>query len=203
MTAPVTYRTVSRTGSSMHRVLGSRHIGKAVPVTDSASVRAVLDGLRSEYRDATHIAYAWRLGWKKEAFRHSDDGEPSGTAGRPIFGQLQSFDLTDVCVAVVRYYGGTKLGTGGLTEAYKTAARLAIEDAGCTEQPVRSQVDIAFAFSAMPQVMKLTKVPAIEKIKLETGENCRMSLSIPLHLRDRLLAQVAQVPGAQVISTSC
>jgi uncharacterized YigZ family protein len=187
----------------MLRVLGSRHIGRAIHVTDSASVRALLDGLRSEYPDATHIAYAWRLGWKKEVFRHSDDGEPSGTAGRPIFGQLQSFDLTDVCVAVVRYYGGTKLGTGGLTEAYKTAARLAIEDAGYTEQPVRSLVDIAFAFSAMPQVMKLTKVPAIEKIKLETGENCRMSLSIPLHLRDRLLAQMAQVAGAQVISTSC
>lgn len=101
------YKTISKGGEAQYRVLGSRHIGLSYPVSSEEEIKSIIDALWKEHHSATHICYAWRLGWDKSRFRANDDGEPGGTAGKPILGQIQSFDLTNILICVIRYYGGT------------------------------------------------------------------------------------------------
>jgi len=179
-TQPGTYRTVKAPATAVHRVLGSRHIALVYPVTTEDAIREILDALRSEHHQASHVCYAWRLGWEKKHFRHSDDGEPSGTAGRPIFGQIQSHDLTNVLIVVVRYFGGTKLGTGGLMDAYRTAASMALTEADIIDAEATVHMILSFPYELMPLVMKKVKEYTTEKVKTETGEVCRISLDVAL-----------------------
>lgn len=136
---------------------GSKHLGHAFPVQTEEEIKQHLDALWKTHHTATHVCYAWRLGADKARFRANDDGEPSGTAGQPILGQIRSFDVTNVLVAVVRYYGGTNLGTGGLIEAYGTAARMALEAAVIAEKTVTVSYSLSFTYADMPRVMRLLK----------------------------------------------
>ena len=162
----------------MYRVLASKHYGYAYPVTSENEVKEHLNALRKEHPQATHVCYGYRLGWNKEVYRFSDDGEPSGTAGRPIFGQIQSFDLTNVLIAVVRYFGGTKLGTGGLIDAYKTAARLAIENAVITERLVLEHCRLNFSYNRLPEIMRWMKESGAEKKEMNVGDQCTLEIFI-------------------------
>ena len=152
-----TYRTITAPTTSQYRVLGSRHLGFSFPVRSEDEVKAHIDALWKEHHNATHVCYAWRLGWDYSKYRINDDGEPSGTAGKPIFGQIQSAELTNILIAVVRYYGGTKLGTGGLIDAYKTTAKLCIEEATIEVRPVMDHYRLTFGYADMPSVMKVLK----------------------------------------------
>jgi len=136
---------------------GSKHLGHAFPVSTEEEIKQHLDSLWKAHHTATHVCYAWRLGADKNRFRANDDGEPSGTAGLPILGQIKSFDLTNVLIAVVRYYGGTNLGTGGLIEAYGTASRMALEAAVIVEKTVTVSYSLSFTYADMPRVMRLLK----------------------------------------------
>ncbi|MEI6124695.1 MAG: YigZ family protein [Bacteroidota bacterium] len=152
-----TYLTLATPSESVFRDRGSKFIGLAMPVSTETEMKLALEGVRKKYFDATHHCYAFRLGADKTAYRFSDDGEPSGTAGRPIFGQIQSKDVTNVLVVVVRYYGGTKLGVSGLINAYKTAARDALQANTIVERTLHDVFEVAFDYAQMNAVMHILK----------------------------------------------
>lgn len=121
-----TYKTVTKRSQGLYKDKGSRFISFAIPVKSEEEIRTELELLRNQYHDARHQCYAWILGYNKETYRYNDDGEPSGTAGKPIYGQLLSNDLTNTVIVVIRYFGGIKLGVRGLINAYKFAAQDAL-----------------------------------------------------------------------------
>ncbi len=149
------YRTIVKTGKSLHKAKGSKHHGYAFFVNSEEEISTVLTRISEEHRSAGHVAYAWRLGPEKDRYRANDDGEPSNSAGKPILGQIEKFDLTNVLVAVVRYFGGTKLGVGGLIDAYRTAAAMALEDSQIKEVQRLAHFSIHFGYERMSEVMFL------------------------------------------------
>lgn len=151
------YLTLVAPSESASRERSSKFLAFAFPVQTEEQIREQLDTLRKRYFDATHHCYAWRLGPQGEAFRANDDGEPSGTAGKPILGQLLSRSLTDCLVVVVRYFGGTKLGVPGLIAAYKEAAAEALEAATIVEKTVDRTIQVDFPYVAMNDVMRVIK----------------------------------------------
>jgi uncharacterized YigZ family protein len=194
-----TYRTISAPSTSQYRVLGSRHLGYAFPVREESEIKEHIDSLWKEHHNATHVCYAWRLGWDYGKHRINDDGEPSGTAGKPIFGQIQSADLTNILIAVVRYYGGTKLGTGGLIDAYKTTARLCIEAATIEVRPVKDRFHLSFGYSDMPAIMKVLKDLEMEKNTMTTEVNCTIDFNLSMTRSEELHQAMADWSTAQLV----
>lgn len=188
MSASFQYNTISKSGNSLYKVSGSKHIGQVHLVYSEDEVKSILANLWKQHHDATHICYAYRLGYKKDKFRINDDGEPSGTAGKPIYGQILSFDLTNVLITVIRYYGGTKLGTGGLIDAYKTAAQQAIEASEIIQQNVRLHCKIAFDYALMPSVMKILKELNFEKVDAPFGDKAILEFYLEASKKDRIEA---------------
>jgi uncharacterized YigZ family protein len=181
-----TYRTITGPTTAQYRVLGSRHLGYAFPVRSEEEIKTHIDALWKEHHNATHVCYAWRIGWDYGKYRINDDGEPSGTAGKPIFGQIQSAELTNLLIAVVRYYGGTKLGTGGLIDAYKTTAKLCIDAATIEVRPVKDRYQLTFGYSDMPSVMKVLKDLDMEKNKMTTEAECMLDFNLDMTASDAL-----------------
>lgn len=181
----LSYITIGRSGQSLYRVLGSKHIGQTFHVKSENQIKDILESLWKEHKDATHICYAWKLGLSNDRFRANDDGEPSGTAGKPIYGQILSAELTNVLVTVIRYYGGTKLGTSGLIDAYKTAAQLAIKDSEIIEKEVCMRVKFFFQYPKMALVMELLKSIQFEKLDMETSADVMIHCMIPKRFFDR------------------
>ncbi len=153
-----TYKTIAKISTGQFKDKGSRFIGFLFPVSSEEEIKNHLTSLKKEYYDATHHCYAYTFGHTgTENFRLNDDGEPSGSAGRPIFGQLQSAGLKDVLAVVIRYFGGTKLGIPGLINAYKGTTRLAIEQAGVIEKKIMRCAEVRFPFERMNTLMTLLK----------------------------------------------
>lgn len=152
-----TYKTLAAPSEGLYKEKGSKFLAFAYPVRTLDEVKTHLDQLRKDYFDARHHCYAYILGPRKDAFRANDDGEPSGTGGRPIHGQLLSADLTDTLIVVVRYFGGILLGASGLANAYKTAARDAIDHATIVERTIDCRYRLSFAYEAMNDVMRILK----------------------------------------------
>jgi uncharacterized YigZ family protein len=173
-----TYRTLRGSSEGLFKEKGSKFIAYAMPVEDENRIAEHLTRLRKEHPGSRHVCYAWRLGPDKRRFRANDDGEPSGTAGLPILGQIQSFDLTDVLIAVVRYFGGTKLGTGGLIEAYKLSAKEAIGAGTIEEREVKVIVAFDFPGELIPKVMTLVKQCKAEILQRELDVVCFMKCKI-------------------------
>jgi uncharacterized YigZ family protein len=182
-----TYRTIGKQGHSVHRVLGSKHLGFAIPIHSEAEAKECLITFRDKYHDAHHVCYAFRCG-RVDVQRNSDDGEPSGTAGKPIAGAILSAGITQVLVIVVRYFGGTKLGTGGLIQAYKTAAQEAIEDARVVEDEWLDKVLITCDYQDLPQVMMMLKHLSAVKMDLQQSENCQLSYLLSPGKTEQLMA---------------
>lgn len=180
------YKTIGTSGQSLYRALGSKHIGQTFHIASEAQIKGILETLWKNHADASHICYAWKLGMTNDKFRTNDDGEPSGTAGKPIYGQILSSGLTNVLVTVIRYYEGTKLGTSGLIDAYKTAARLAIKDSEIVEKEVCIRLKFLFPYQKMAQVMDLLKSLNFEKLEMETSSEVMMHCFIPKKFLDRL-----------------
>lgn len=191
------YRTLAAPSEALYRVLGSKHLAYAYPCYSEEEAKQLIDGLWKLHGQATHVCYAYRIGWQKDKYRANDDGEPSGTAGKPILGQIQSFDLTNVLVAVVRYYGGTKLGTGGLIDAYKTATQLALEAGSIVERPVRDHVNIAFTYEQMPKVMKALKDADMEKLNSQFDLQCEMEFLVNKSEYEKLVSELEDL-GVEV-----
>jgi uncharacterized YigZ family protein len=172
------YRTIKELSQGLYKEKGSKFIAIAVPVESADEVKLELELLRKKYHDARHHCYAYRLGEKPYEFRSNDDGEPSGTAGKPIFGQIQSFELTNILVVVIRYFGGVKLGTGGLIQAYRAAARDAIENGTILTRVWKTSMEIHFDYAQMNDVMRVIKDEGLRVIRQDSGEKCRILLEI-------------------------
>lgn len=173
------FRTIEVPGEGFYKEKGSKFLGYAYPCSNNDEVKAHLERLRKENHGCVHVCYAYCFGSKKEAYRYSDDGEPSNSAGAPIYGQIKSFDLTNVLVAVVRYYGGTNLGVGGLINAYRTAAKDAFENARIMEDEDRNEIELRFTYEAMPFVMNAVKASNCIILHQDFEENPSLKLSIP------------------------
>ena len=172
------YRTIQSMSTGLYKEKGSKFIAIAVPVESLEDVRINLEKLRKEYHDARHHCYAYRIGEEPYEFRYNDDGEPSGTAGKPIYGQIQSFELTNILIVVVRYFGGIKLGTGGLIQAYRAASKDALENSTIATKIWTNRLQIAFNYLKMNDVMRIIKEDNLRIISQENNENCCILLEI-------------------------
>ena len=152
-----TYLTISSPSEALYKDKGSKFYAFAYPVQTIEQIKEILAEKRKEYYDARHVCYAYRLGYERDVFRANDDGEPSGTAGRPILGQINSTNLTDILIIVVRYFGGTLLGTSGLIQAYKTSAAEAIAAATIEERIVEKTFVSKFGYQDLNAVMRIMK----------------------------------------------
>jgi len=172
------YKTIAQSAQGSFRDKGSKFLAFAFPASSEQEVKQHLEALRKQYYDATHHCYAYLLGFDKSAYRVNDDGEPSGTAGKPIYGQLLSADLTNTLIVVVRYYGGTNLGVPGLIHAYKTATLDALNKATILTKVVKEYYEIDYPYEVMNDVMKIIKDETLEVINNDFGMKCVIRLAI-------------------------
>lgn len=187
------YRTVENAAEGIYKEKGSRFLSFIYPVSTEDQIREIITGLKDKYYDARHHCYAWRLGAAKTHFRANDDGEPSSTAGKPILGQIQSSDLTNVLIVVVRYFGGVKLGVSGLINAYREAAADAVRHAAIVEKTVDEQLRIRFSYLVLNDVMKIIKEETPEVLERNFELECEMLLSIRQQSLPALRARLSQV----------
>ncbi len=173
------YLTIAAISEGFYKEKGSKFLAFAQPCKTEEEAKAYLNSYRKEHHQAVHVCYAFRFGSDKKLFRASDDGEPSNSAGPPILGQIQSFDLTNILIAVVRYYGGTNLGVGGLITAYRTAAKEALDAATIIEQEDAQVLELHFSYEQMPQIMKIIKSHAVLIISQEFDNECFLKISFP------------------------
>lgn len=174
-----TYKTLAHPGEEvLFKEKGSKFYGYAFPVNSTEDINQHLDELKSKHHSARHWCYAWQLGKEKIRYRANDDGEPSNSAGMPIYGQIQSFELTNTLVVVVRYFGGTKLGVGGLIQAYKTAAQMALECSPVVERTIDQHFLLDFEYKDMSHVMRVIKEKNMNLINQEMGMKCTIEISV-------------------------
>ena len=174
------YQSIEGPSEGLFKDNGSRFIALAYPVETEAQVREIVSGLRKEYHDARHHCYAYRLGYKRDVFRASDDGEPSGSAGRPILGQIDALGLSDVLVVVVRYFGGIKLGIPGLIRAYKNSTADALSRARVVEKIAARRYRLQFDYLSMNAVMKVLKDMELPQSGQQFGESCSLEVRVRL-----------------------
>ena len=187
-----TYRTILKTNAGpVYKDKKSKFYGFAFPVADAKSIKNNLDQLHLQHPTARHICYAWRTGTENPDYRLSDDGEPHNSAGQPIFGQIRAFDLTNILVAVVRYYGGTKLGVGGLTTAYKTAARSAIESGVIKEKEIQEIYQLRCGYEHTGKVLHAIDKHQWEIISRKMTEECEFVVGIRISDIEKFKAQFA------------
>ena len=178
------YRSIAATSQGLFKDNGSRFLALAYPVETEEEVKAIVAGLRKQYHDARHHCYAYRLGYKGDVFRASDDGEPSGSAGRPILGQIDSLGLSDVLVVVVRWFGGIKLGIPGLIRAYKTSTADALSSATLIEKVAGRSFRLRFGYLSMNDVMKVLKDMDLQPSAQNFGEDCTLQVRVRLSAID-------------------
>ena len=188
-----TYRTLAGPSEGLYKEKGSKFLAFAYPVSTLDQVKDHLDQLRKDYFDARHHCYAYILGPRKDAFRANDDGEPSGTGGRPIHGQLLSADLTDTLVVVVRYFGGILLGASGLANAYKTAARDAIDHAQIIEKTIDVRYRLGFKYETMNDVMRILKDFDLKPLNPQYDMECALEVCVRQSLSVRFYDAVADL----------
>ena len=172
------YKTIEGISEGLYTEKRSKFLSFAIPVRNVEEVKAYVAEYQKKFYDARHVCYAYMLGQKRLDFRANDNGEPSGTAGKPILGQINSNELTDVLVMVIRYFGGIKLGTGGLIVAYRQAASLALEAATIVEKTVDEAVSIVFEYPFLNDVMRVVKDDGPTIVDQAFDMDCRMTLSI-------------------------
>ena len=173
------FLTIKQKGKGIYKEKGSKFIGEVQLCSSEKEAKSMILILRKQNPGCVHVCYAYRFGSDKKEFRYSDDGEPSNSAGAPIFGQIKSANLTNTLLTVVRYYGGTKLGVGGLVQAYKTASKLAIENAVISQDEDRTIFTLAFSYHDLPFVMNEIKASNCLLIKKNFDEAPTITLSIP------------------------
>ena len=174
-----TYRTIEHTfEGEIFKDRGSKFIGYAYPVGDEDDVKLRIQELKAGHHKARHWCYAWRLGKEQITFRANDDGEPSNSAGQPILGQLVSFDVTNVLVVVVRYFGGTKLGVGGLINAYREGAKLVLQTANIIEKTIDVHLKLIIEYEHLDKVMRIIKERKLEIVSQKMEMDCEYVVSI-------------------------
>ncbi|MGG7035444.1 MAG: IMPACT family protein [Flavobacterium sp.] len=185
-----TYKTIEyETEEILFKEKNSKFFGYAFPVNNEQEAKHHIELLRKKHHSARHWCFAYQIGTEKTIFRANDDGEPSNSAGMPIYGQIQSFELTNILVVIVRYFGGTKLGVGGLISAYKTAAQLTLESASITEKTIDSYFSISFDYKDLNKVMRIIKEKKLTIVNQKMEMNCIIEISI----RKKDAAQIFEV----------
>jgi uncharacterized YigZ family protein len=191
-----TYKTIASESKGLFKDRGSRFIAIARPVSSQEEIKIILEELRREYHDARHHCYAWMLLPDRQAWRVNDDGEPSGTAGRPIMGQINSLELTNVLVVVIRYFGGTLLGVSGLINAYRSAAEDALSNARVIEKQVNESWLVTFPYTAMNDVMKVMKDEGCSQHSHDySGEECSAEISFRASNTDKVTGRLRKIAG--------
>ncbi|MCK4569343.1 MAG: YigZ family protein [Bacteroidales bacterium] len=193
-----TYHSIAAPSKGLYKDKGSKFIALAYPVKTEEEVKIKLAEVRREYHDARHHCYAYVLGFDKSAHRYNDDGEPSGTAGRPIFGQLQSKDLTNVLMIVVRYFGGTKLGVSGLIAAYKTASQDALEAADILSLTVNDVYELSFEYPLMNKVMRVVKDDDLKIVDQDFQISCKLSFQVRKNFSNRIYERFSKIHGVKI-----
>lgn len=193
-----TYQTLQGPSEGLYKEKGSRFIALAWPVSSENEIKEKLAELKKIYHDARHLCYAYILGPNKDAFRMNDDGEPSGTGGRPIYGQLQSKDLTNTLVVVIRYFGGIKLGVSGLMNAYKTAAKDALDHATIIEKTVDDTYRVRFDFADMNGVMQILKDSYIQIIEQSFDINNIITFTLRHRESERIVTALKKLSSVTI-----
>ncbi|MBQ6746011.1 MAG: YigZ family protein [Bacteroidaceae bacterium] len=198
MTLDDTFKTIAKLAQGTYTEKRSKFLAFAMPVRTLDEVKEHLKYYEKKYFDARHVCYAYMLGAERTDFRANDNGEPSGTAGKPILGQINSFGLTDILIVVVRYFGGIKLGTSGLIVAYKAAAQEALHAAEVIEKTVDADISFLFEYPFMNDVMRIVKEESPEIISQDFDNDCRMTLRIRKSQFDRLRERLKKVETLRI-----
>lgn len=188
--APFSYKTIESEAEGLYKEKGSKFLSFAYPVESEEHVKLKLEGLRKKYFDARHHCYAYRLGADGSKFRANDDGEPNHSAGDPILGQLRSKELTNTLIVVVRYFGGVKLGVGGLISAYRIAAENALNHAKIIEREMTNRVTLEFDYAATPDVMKMVNDFSMTITRQEFETHSTIELEYPLRIEHTLIQRI-------------
>jgi uncharacterized YigZ family protein len=192
---PDTYLTIKAFSHGLYKERGSRFIAQAWPVKTQEEIKSILENIRKEHHSARHHCFAWMLGQDRQTFRVNDDGEPSGSAGKPILRQINSLNLTNVLIVVVRYFGGKLLGVSGLINAYKTAAESALKNSEIIEFYIKDYYELRFPYSAINDVMKVIKEEeagqSLQKFELE----CSLTINFRTSSKDRILDLLSRIGG--------
>lgn len=197
-----TYKTIESESESIYTEKRSKFIAIALPVRTLSEIKVHLEVYQKKYYDARHVCYAYMLGAERKDFRANDNGEPSGTAGKPILGQINSNELTDILIIVVRYFGGIKLGTSGLIVAYRTAAAQAIAEATVIEKTVDEDVSVIFEYPFMNDVMRIVKEESPEILEQSYDMDCMMKLRIRKSAMPRLHDRLEKVETLRFVTES-
>ncbi len=188
-----TYKTITGTSSGIYKEKGSRFVSAAMPIYDQEQIKTIIDKIRKEHHDAKHHCFAYMLGYDRQIWRVNDDGEPSGTGGRPILGQINSLGLTNIIIVVSRYFGGTLLGVSGLINAYRTAAALALENSKVVEKTINEYYEITFPFSSLNDVMKILKEENLGQSQQVFDIECRLNLNFRVSMKEKVLNRLSRV----------
>ena len=193
--SPDVYFSIKAPSQGLYKEKGSRFIAFAHHVSDQEEIKAILEIIRKEHHEARHHCFAWMTGHNRLNWRFNDDGEPSGTGGRPILGQINSSGLTNILIVVTRYFGGTLLGVSGLINAYRTAAADAIQNAEIIECLLQDYYEITYPYDAMNQVMKILKEESVSQSEHSFDIVCRIRLNFRSSAKERILPRLSRIEG--------
>lgn len=190
-----TYKTIKSASQGIYKEKGSRFFSFAVPVADQEEIKPLLDKIKKEHHEARHHCFAYMIGHERNIWRVNDDGEPSGTAGRPILGQINSYDLTNIILVVSRYFGGTLLGVSGLINAYRSAATSALLNAEITERTLQEYYEITYPYVSMNDVMRILKELNLGQSEQSFDLECRILLNFRVSVKENVLNRLSRIDG--------
>jgi uncharacterized YigZ family protein len=189
------YKTIKSSSEGAYKEKGSRFLAFAFPVVNQEEIKPIIERIRKEYYDASHHCFAYMIGRERLIWRINDDGEPSGSAGRPILGQINSFGLTNILIVVIRYFGGTLLGVSGLINAYKTAAAEAIKNAEIIDRTLHEYYEIGFSYASMNDVMKILKEEDAGQSRQSFELECSMIINVRVSDGLKLVKRLSRIDG--------
>jgi uncharacterized YigZ family protein len=199
LTPQTTYKTVKEQSEGLYKEKGSKFIAYAVPCYTEEEAKHHIEKWRKEHYQSRHVCWAYRFGLDKKQFRANDDGEPNNSAGAPILGQIQSFDLSNVLIGVVRYFGGVKLGVGGLIHAYREAAQDALNNATIVEIEVFHHIQLQFSYNEMPEVMNWLKKTGLDYSNQLFDVACQLDVKLPLTTAEILQSELTKLGEIKII----
>jgi uncharacterized YigZ family protein len=193
-----TYRTIAESSEGLFKDKGSKFIAIAFSADSEEQFKEILIEIKKQYHDARHHCYAYMIGPDKSCSRSNDDGEPNGTAGKPVLNQILSLDLTNIGVVVVRYFGGTKLGVSGLINAYKTASREALEHATIVEKTINEIYSLHFNYPLMNEVMRVMKEEQLEQLNTRFEMTCYLEFSVRKKIAEKVAERFENIFGVKI-----
>lgn len=196
MENPFIYKSLSSTSTGLYKEKGSKFISYAYPCESEETIKTILESIKKEHPQARHLCYAYKIGVSSIVVRTNDDGEPNNSAGTPILGQIQSYNLNNVFIGVIRYFGGTKLGVGGLIHAYKTAAKDAIENNNICTKELEHELQIQFNYEDTSKAMQIIKKTESKIISQEINTICTIKVCVKLSKFDSFKTQLESIENA-------